>query len=84
MNIEEKIKNLIEGIIIENNYKLDEVKYEKEDNNQFLRIIIDKDGIVDIDDCVLVNNLISPILDKNDPIEESYILDISSKEKGRE
>ena len=83
MEIEEKIKNLIEEVIKENNYRLDEVKYEMEDNNYFLRIVIDKEGLVDIDDCVFVNNLISPILDENDPIEESYILDVSSKERGR-
>ena len=51
--MENKIRSLIEKPINDNNYQLDEVKYEKEDNNYFLRIIIDKDGIVDIDDCVL-------------------------------
>lgn len=84
MKIEEKVRELIEGVMNENNYQLDEVKYEKEDNHQFLRIVIDKEGIIDIDDCVLVNNLISPILDENDFIEESYILDVCSKERGRE
>ncbi|MDD2181364.1 MAG: hypothetical protein PHW32_03230 [Bacilli bacterium] len=84
MEIEEKIKNLIEEVIKKNNYQLDEVKYEMEDNNYFLRIVIDKEGVIDIDDCVFVNNLISPILDENDPIKESYILDVSSKERGRE
>ncbi|HHU55029.1 MAG TPA: hypothetical protein GXZ63_04345 [Mollicutes bacterium] len=82
--MENKIRSLIEKPINDNNYQLDEVKYEKEDNNYFLRIIIDKDGIVDIDDCVFINNLISPILDENDPIKESYILDVCSKERGRE
>lgn len=82
--MENKIRRLIEKPINDNNYQLDEVKYEKEDNNYFLRIIIDKDGIVDIDDCVFINNLISPILDENDPIKESYILDVCSKERGRE
>lgn len=84
MNIEEKIRNLIEEIITKNNYQLDEVIFEKENNNNFLRIVINKDGIVDVDDCVFVNNLINPILDDNDPIEESYILDVCSKERGRE
>jgi ribosome maturation factor RimP len=82
MNIEQKIRNLIEDVIVANNYRLDEVKYEKEDNNHFLRIVIDKDGIVDVDDCVTVSNLINPILDEADPIDESYILDVCSKERG--
>ncbi len=64
MNIEKKIRNLIEPIITENGFKLDNVVYEKEGNLYLLRVVIDKDGIVDIDDCVLVNNLINPILDK--------------------
>ncbi len=84
MEIEKKVKNLIEDVIVANNYQLDEVKFEKEDNNYFLRIVINKDGIIDLDDCVFVTDLINPILDKNDPIEHSYILDVCSKERGRE
>jgi ribosome maturation factor RimP len=49
-----------------------------------LRIIIDKDGIVDVEDTVKVFHLINPILDENDPVNEAYILDVCSKEKGRE
>ncbi len=82
MSIEVKIKELIENIITENGYILDEVKYEKEKNINFLRVIIDKQGIMDVEDCVVVSNLINPILDKEDPIEENYILDVCSKEKG--
>ncbi len=82
MSIEVKIKKLIENIITENGYILDEVKYEKEKNINFLRVIIDKQGIMDVEDCVVVSNLINPILDKEDPIEENYILDVCSKEKG--
>ena len=59
--IEEKVRNLIEGVIEENNYILDSVLYVKEDMNMFLRIIIDKQGIIDIDDCVFVSKLINPI-----------------------
>ncbi len=80
--IEEKVRNLIEGVIEENNYILDSVLYVKEDMNMFLRIIIDKQGIIDIDDCVFVSKLINPILDEANIIEESYILDVCSKEKG--
>lgn len=82
MDIEKKVRNMIEPIITENNYILDDVQYLKEEGIQFLRIIIDKDGIIDVDDCVNVNNLIDPILDEHDPIVDSYILDVCSKEKG--
>ena len=50
----------------------------------FLRVVIDKEGIIDVDDCVKVSKLINPILDEEDPIEENYILDVCSKEKGCE
>lgn len=63
--------------------RVDSVKLEKEDNNLFLRIVIDRDEIIDIDTCVEATNIINPILDREDPIEESYILDVSTKEKGR-
>ena len=76
--IEEKIKNLIEDVITKNNYKLCKVEYVNENNIMFLRIYIDKQGVMSIDDCVTVSNLINPILDEADPIEESYMLDVCS------
>ncbi len=82
--MEEKIKELIEKPITELGYILDEVKYVKENNTNFLRIIIDKEGFITINDCVKVNDLVDPILDKIDFIDESYIVDICSKEKGRD
>jgi ribosome maturation factor RimP len=83
-SMEEKIKNLIKDVIEENNYILDDVEYVKEGSVYFLRVIIDKVGIMDVEDCVTVSNLINPILDKEDPIEDNYILDVCSKEKGSE
>lgn len=82
--IEEKVRSLIEGIIVENNYILDSVEYVKEDSNMFLRVVIDKKGIIDIDDCVCVSKLINPILDEANIIDDSYILDVCSNEKGSE
>ena len=82
--MEEKIKGLIEDVIEENNYILDDVEYVKEGSVYFLRVIIDKVGIMDVEDCVTVSNLINPILDKEDPIEENYVLDVCSMEKGSE
>ena len=82
--MEEKIRNLIQGVIEENNYILDDVEYVKEGSVYFLRVVIDKVGIMDVEDCVTVSNLINPILDENDPIEDNYILDVCSKEKGSE
>lgn len=76
------VKNLINDVIVSNGYKLHDVLYVKEGSSYFLRVIIDKDGIINVDDCTRVTNLINPILDSNDPIEDSYILDVCSMEKG--
>ncbi len=81
----EKVKELIEKTIMDANYILDNVEYLKENNTNFLRITIDKkNGLIDINDCVTVNNILDPILDNIDFIDESYIVDICSKEKGCE
>ena len=84
MSIEERVRELVEEKIIENGYILDEVLYIKEDGNYFLRIVIDKNGIIDVEDCVTVTRLIDPMLDNIDYIKDSYILDVCSKEKGCE
>lgn len=82
--MEERIFNLLNDTLNKNGYILSSVIYEQENNTNFLRIIIDKEGYININDCVLVNELINPILDEADLIEESYILDVCSKEKGNE
>ncbi len=82
MKIEDKIREILEKVITDNGYILDEVIYEREDGNNFLRLIIDKKDIITVDDCVIVSNLVNPILDSEDPIADKYILDVCSKEKG--
>ena len=49
-----------------------------EDSERYLRIYIDKDGGVDIDDCEKIHRAIDPILDEKDPITESYHFEVSS------
>jgi len=80
--MEEKIRNLIEGEINKLGINIDRISFLKEGGNYFLRIVIDSDNIIDIDTCVEVTNIINPILDKVDFINESYILDVTTKEKG--
>lgn len=78
MEIEKKVQELIEPIIVENNYILEKVEYVKEGKIYFLRVIISKNGLIDVEDCVTVSKLINPILDEKDLIEENYILDVCS------
>ena len=84
MEIVQKAKELITKPVSDAGYIVDEILYEKEDRTNFLRVIIDKNGVIDVDDCVVVSNIVNPILDENDFIDESYILDVCSKEKGCE
>ena len=84
MDIEKKVFELLKPIVEKEGYILDEVLYEKEAGNYFLRVIIDKNGIIDIEDCVKVTHIVDPILDTIDYIKDSYILDVCSKEKGCE
>ena len=52
--------------------------------NGELRIVLYSEEILDLDKIVEATNIINPILDKHDFIKESYVLDVSSKEKGGE
>lgn len=84
MNIVEKVTELITSPVEEAGYNIDEILYIKEDGNQFLRVVITKNGIIDVEDCVVASKVINPLLDEADLIEEEYILDVCSKEKGCE
>lgn len=80
--IEKRVRELIEKPINDMGIVLDQVIYEKSGSNYFLRIVIDRELPIDVDTCVEVSRLIDPLLDKADIIKDSYILDVSSKEKG--
>ena len=80
--MEEKVRKLIEEEVNKAGVKIDSIVYEKEGSNYFLRIVIDRDEVIDIDTCVMVTDIINPLLDKADFLKDSYILDVSSKEKG--
>lgn len=77
-SIESKVEKRLKPIIENLNYELYDVQYVKEGKDYYLRIIIDKDGIIDIDDCEIVNNAITDILDEEDYIKEQYYLEVSS------
>ena len=80
--MEDKIHKLLDEDIKKAGYILDDVFYGKEDGVNTLRLVIDKNGYINIADCIKVNEIVNPILDKEDPISESYVLDVCSKEKG--
>lgn len=77
-NIEEKVEQLIEKTINELGYELYDIEYAKEGKDYFLRIFIDKNEGIDLNDCEKVNDAVNPILDAADYIKEQYFLEISS------
>ena len=76
--MEEKVKNIISKPIEKLNMVVDSVSFEKGN----LNIILDSDEVIDLDRITEASHLINDILDKEDLIKESYMLDVSSKEKG--
>ena len=75
---EEKAEKLITPIIEENQFELVDMEYVKEGSNWYLRAYIDKPGGITIEDCEQVSRAFSEVLDKEDYIENSYILEVSS------
>lgn len=77
-NIEERVTKLITPIIEKIGYELYDVQYDKEGKNYFLRIYIDQEKGIDLNDCEKVNNAINDILDEENYIKEQYFLEVSS------
>ena len=76
--IEEVVTEIALPITEKNKFELVDVEFVKEGGNWYLRVYIDKPGGIAIDDCQLVSEEISEKLDKIDPIEQSYYLEVSS------
>lgn len=78
MSVVEKVREIVEPILTENNVDLYEVTYTKEGKDYFLRLFINCAGGVDLEKCVTVTELVSPLLDEHDPIPSLYYLEVSS------
>ncbi len=59
-------------------FELVDVAFVKEGTHRYLRVFIDKADGVTIDDCANVSQALNAMLDKHDPVEENYILEVSS------
>ena len=78
----EKIKEIVTEAMNKEDIIVCSVSYEKENNYNFLKIVLDKVNGIDLDTIVEATNIINPQLDEYDLISEEYVLDISSKERG--
>lgn len=77
-NIADTVWDLILPTVNELGCSLWDVEYVKEGARQILRVTIDKESGVDINDCEAVHRGIDPILDETDPIPVQYYLEVSS------
>ena len=80
---EQKTEALLAPLLEEHRFELVDVEFVKEAGTWFLRAYIDKPGGIMIDDCELVSRAFGDLLDQEDFIEESYILEVSSPGLGR-
>lgn len=76
--VTELVRALAQPIAAENGCSIWDVEYVREAGTWFLRVYLDKEGGVDIDDCEAVSRPLSDALDEADPIEGSYTLEVSS------
>lgn len=77
-NIADQVSELAKPIVESLNYELVDVEFVKEASNWYLRLYIDKEGGITIDDCEAASKLVGKMLDEKDPIEQSYFLEVSS------
>ena len=78
MKVTEQVAAFAEPIVKEHGCALWDVEYVREGSEYFLRLYIDKDGGVDINDCEAVSRAVDPVLDEKDPIPESYRFEVCS------
>ena len=84
ISIAERVETLVAPCITELGYRIWDVEYVKEGTEWYLRITLDSDDGIDIDDCEKVSRAINPIIDEADPIEDAYYLEVSSPGVERE
>ena len=74
----DKIKEIIEPIIKEEQAELVEIIFRKEAGRQVLRVLADKQGGIKLSDCARINERIGQALDQADIIQESYVIEVDS------
>ena len=79
MSLNDKLSRLIEKYLMNTEYELVHLTYQKEGFNWILRVLIDKPGGITLNDCSFVSKGISPLLDETDLIQDdTYTLEVSS------
>lgn len=80
---ESRTEKFLLPLMEEHGFELVDVEYVKEGDTWYLRAYIDKEGGIGLDDCELISRKVSDWLDREDFIQDSYILEVSSPGLGR-
>ena len=78
MKVTEVVEKLAKPVVESLGCSLLDVEYVREGDQRFLRLYLDKDGGVSINDCEAVSRAVDPLLDEADPIAESYHFEVCS------
>ena len=78
MKVTELVASFAEPIVKQHGCELWDVEYVREGSEYFLRLYLDKEGGVDINDCERISRAMDPILDEKDPISTSYHFEVCS------
>ena len=78
----EELKNELSKILNESDIIVDDIYIEEKNNYKFLTIVLDKVGGIDLDEILAATEIINPIVDKYNICDDSYIMDVISKERG--
>ena len=76
--IVDRVEKMVTAITDEKGYETVDVEYVKEAGQFYLRVVVDKEGGISLNECEEVSRELSPKLDENDFIEENYYLEVSS------
>lgn len=82
--VTEKVEALARPVVEDEGCELWSVEYVREAGSWYLRVFIDKDGGVGINDCERISRRLDPILDEADPIPDSYVFEVGSAGAERE
>lgn len=74
----DQISKIVKPFAEELNYEIYHIEYVKENGEYYLRIYIDKDGGITLNDCEALSRRVSDVMDEKDPIKEAYFLEVSS------
>jgi len=80
----DKIAEIARPVVEEEGCSLWDVEYVREAGTWYLRIFIDKEGGLSIDDCERISRRLDPVLDEEDPIPDSYVFEVGSAGADRE